>query len=189
MNQDVSAWFRISNLTDGQNELPAESFVVTDNTLSFQGLTAGTSDQYYNIEDVKADYELTAADYVMDELNLYKSVNGDNSHVLATVEAEVNEKWTSVEGGNDIDLTALADGSCTTVKLPEGATGYKVSYENVGPGFKAGDIEVKITFKQRPSDETMPEIRKIINKATLNWEDTKVDHEGKPGSHGVFGVR
>lgn len=184
MYQDVSAYFRVSDMTDGTNELPAERFVVTDDTLIFYGLEKGTLDNYYDITSKVDGYVLSSSDYTMEELKLYKSVNGDGTHVLAKVEAKVeatpgdgaSAQWKTVQ--ENIDLTDLADDGFVTVDLPENATGYRVSYTQVEAGFKAGAIEVLVTFKQRPSDEKLPEIRKIQNTASLTWEDTMLDNSG-----------
>lgn len=184
MYQDVSAYFRVSDMTDGRNELPAERFVVTDDTLTFYGLEKGTLDNYYDITSKVDGYVLSSSDYTMEELKLYKSVNGDGTHVLAKVEAKVeatpgdgaSAQWQTVQ--ENIDLTDLADDGFVTVDLPENATGYRVSYTQVEAGFKAGAIEVLVTFKQRPSDEKLPEIRKIQNTASLTWEDTMLDNSG-----------
>lgn len=183
MNQDVSVYFRVSDMTDGTNELPAEKFVVTDDTLTFYGLTAGSLGDYYDITDKVDGYVLSSSDYVMESLNLYKSVNGDGSHVLATVEAKIettsgNAQWQTVQ--KDIDLTDLADNAYVQVDLPDKSVGYRVSYTNAGVGFDAGAIEVLVTFNQRPSDATLPEIRKIKNTASLNWEDTMLDESRQP---------
>ncbi|HIS47009.1 MAG TPA: hypothetical protein IAB46_05525 [Candidatus Scybalocola faecigallinarum] len=183
MNQDVSVYFRVSGMTDRTNELPAEKFVVTDDTLTFYGLTAGSLGDYYDITDKVDGYVLSSSDYVMESLNLYKSVNRDGSHVLATVEAKIettsgNAQWQTVQ--KDIDLTDLADNAYVQVDLPDKSVGYRVSYTNAGVGFDAGAIEVLVTFKQRPSDATLPEIRKIKNTASLNWEDTMLDESGQP---------
>lgn len=174
MNEAVSVWFLLSGLTDGQNDLPLTSFVVTDETMDFQGLTEGSTDAYYSYESGDA---LTAEDYTFDQIRLYKSVNESSTAVLATVEAKVNGQWQTVQ--TDIDLTNLADNGYQTVDLPEGATGFRVSYANVEAGFLAGNIEVQATFAQRPSDASAPEIRRIVNTATLSWEDTAVNHQGE----------
>ncbi len=175
MNEAVSVWFLLSGLTDGNNDLPLTSFVVTDETMDFQGLTEGSTDSYYSYESGDT---LTAEDYTFDQIRLYKSVNKSSTAVLATVEAKVNGQWQTVQA--DIDLTNLADNGYQTVELPEGATGFRVSYANAEAGFLAGNIEVRATFAQRPSDATAPEIRRITNTATLSWEDTAVDDQGNP---------
>ena len=176
MNQEVDAWFLLSGLTDGHNELPADSFVVTDEIMAFQALTEGSTDNYYTYETGEA---LTAEDYVMNQLRLYKSFNQDSSAVRASVEAKVGGAWALVQ--TDVNLTdGLADGGYVTVDLPENATGFRVSYSNAGVGFLAGNIEVNVTFKQRKSDAEAPEIRRIINTATLRWEDTMLDNKRQP---------
>lgn len=179
MYGQVDVWFLLSGLTDGANELPAERFVVTDDTLCFQGLTQGSADSYYTYMEGE---ELTAADYAMRQIRLYKSVNESGAPVLATLEAKVDGQWQTVQ--ENLDLTAeVSDGSYVTAELPEDATGVRVSYTHVEAGFKAGNIEVKVTLKQRPSNAGMPEIRQVINQAALEWEDTALDNTGNPAHH------
>ena len=176
MYTDVTADFLISGLTDGKNELPAEKFVVTDDSIAYQALAQGSTDTYTTVETPQS-----SQDYVMNSITLGKSVNKDGSVVLADVAVRINSvenDWETVETG--IDLTKLADGETVSVDLPDNAVGFRVSYFNAGAGFSAGNITVNVTFKQRPSDASKHEIRKIINTVQLDWEDTRVDNEGKP---------
>lgn len=179
MYTDVTADFQISGLTDGKNELPAEKFVVTDDSIAYQALAQGSTNTYTTVETPQS-----SQDYVMNSITLGKSVNGDDTPVQADVEALIDSgegvaDWEIVQ--SKIDLTTdLADGATVSVDLPDNAVGFRVSYFNVGAGFSAGDITVNVTFKQRPSDASKHEIRKIINTVQLDWEDTRVDNEGKP---------
>ena len=178
MYEDVTADFRISGLTDGNNELPAEKFVVTDESLAFQSLAKGADAGVdNNYSDYKSGEALTAQDYVMNFVRLYKSVNKDGSKVTATVKAKTGGSWQDVKTE---ELSELEDTEYVTIMLPENSTGFQIVYNHVGTGFSAGDIEVNVTFKQRPSDETMPDIRRIVNTAVLEWEDTAKDRDGQP---------
>lgn len=173
MNEDVSAWFLISGLTDGKNELPAASFEVTDETMNFQYLAAGSTEDY-------VDYITgTADDYVMNQLKLHRSVNSDGEEVLATVYAKVETgdgvSWETVEEGINL---SQAGNDGYTIALPENTVGFKVSY-SASVGFEAGNIEVNVTFKQRASDPEAHEIRRIENTASVSWEDTRLNEKGE----------
>ena len=174
MFKDVTAEFLISNLTLDQikNDLPYANFVVTDETLTFM-------DKDGRVISALADP--TPENYVMNKVTVGQATNDDPEELVsAEVFAKVGEKkdgsWQYTwEPVTTVDLSEGAQ----TVALPANAVGFKVVYSNANVGFTAGDISVEVTFKQRPSDPTVPQVRKIENLAVLNWEDTSLNERGE----------
>lgn len=169
MFQNVTAEFRITNLFDRtkRNEIPFTSFTVIDETMKFMDKNGVEIEELENPD---------ADDYVMNYIKVGKAINKDTSKVVsAEVFAKVGTEWQSVVVIGDI--TNISEP--VKVDLPENTIGFKVEYYNTDVGFSPEDIDLGVTFKQRPSDATVAQVREIENMVVLNWEDTSLNEEGE----------
>ena len=170
MFKDVTAEFKITNLTSAnrRNEIPFEEFVVTDQTLMFMDK---------NGTEITALANPTSDDYVMNKITIGQATNED---ATKPVSAEVFVKVgnTSADTEWQTVKTVNVSSGAQEVVLPANAVAFKVEYNGTDVGFIAGDIVFEVTFKQRPSDPNVPQVRKVENTAVLNWEDTSRDENG-----------
>lgn len=169
MYQDVTAEFKITNLTNPQikNEIPFSKFIVTDESMKFMDKEGAA---------IAALANPTSSDYVMNKVTIGRAYNDDpEKTVTAKIFAKVGNKDAQWQLVDEVVLSTESQ----VVMLPADAIAFKVEYSNADVGFTVNDIYVEVTFKQRPSDPTVPQVRKVENRAVLNWEDTTLNENGE----------
>ncbi|QNM06231.1 SpaA isopeptide-forming pilin-related protein [Qiania dongpingensis] len=172
--------FRVTGLSKGTNDLPADSFTVTDENIKLYTIDrTGGGIQY--VEKSADD-----RDYTIDQVVIHAASNQDASE---KVTAELQYK-TSLGSGqwltkiSGLDLT----GSQTVDLSGDHAAAIRIVYGNVQAGFKAeAGFEMQVTFVKREGDmigADIPEVRRITNTAAINWAYQYKDAEGneKPQS-------
>jgi len=182
----VTVDFKISGLADGTNNIPAERFVVTDQHIVLQGLKANHAGNVAGDYQDVADYPNGSTDdrdYQVNSVTIYPAYNGESSQIVgAALEyAKGDGAWGNVSDDALLDLSPATIGAGgLTIGLPDDAKGFRLSYENVQAHFVAGDIVMNVTFHARGTWSTvdLPDIRRIVNTAELEWTYTPQNERG-----------
>ncbi len=167
--------FKVSGLADGSNELPADSFTVTDEDIKLYTLDHSAADSGTYVEKAADD-----RDYTINEVTVYPAHNGDPEEaVTAEVQYKTSlssDQWITKASGLELDAARV-------VSLEgDGAAAVRIVYGNVLAGFTAEEgFEMEVTFAKREGDmigSGIPEIRRITNTATVDWSYTYKDETG-----------
>ena len=167
--------FKVSGLADGTNDLPADSFMVTDDNITLynrNSSTDGTSTPYV----AKAAEE---GDYTIDQVVVAPASNGDAGQ-LVTAEVRYrtfgSEDWQTAASGLTLDQARTVD------LTGKNAVGIRIVYGNVGKGFTAEEgFTMQVTFAKREGSligSDIPEVRRITNQAVLDWSYTYLASDG-----------
>lgn len=172
---EYKATFALTGYADGTNKIGAEKFTVTDNAITTQYLD-GTV--YKNLEPEDYDYDITS-------VNILAAQNADRAQKV-TVNVYYQKDLAAKESGtwvkyNSVPLDITAEKRIDLSGIPTNVAGIKVEYLNVGAGFKTSGITFDAVFSNRASVSTELdyEVRRITNKANLEWKDLCRDEYGK----------
>ncbi len=153
--------FRVSGLADGTNDLPADSFTVTDDNIVLYS--------YDTVTQIYREKTVEAGDYVINQVTVDPASNADTAQqVTAQVLYRTfgSDSWQPAASGLVLDQerTVSLDGL--------NAVGVQIVYSNVRAGFKADGFTMGVTFAERTGDPDAPEVRRITNDATVDWAYT-----------------
>lgn len=172
--EPFSTSFTLRGYAEGDNELDAQSLIVTDNDIAMQWLEGAN---YH-------DETLSEGDYRITDATIYRAYNEDGSQVDAVLEYQNfanlgSENWIPVGSGNLTNIQNLGNNGLT-VSLPDGlgAMAIRVRYFGVEKHFKAEGIDFNATFAKRPADENKHEIRRITNQASVSYSYRQYGPDG-----------
>lgn len=187
MLRDFQATYALKGYANGQNPLPVERFIVTDNTLALKYYEGGDASKQVVIPQADGDYTFT-------HLRIYRATDDTGGPIGATVQYQTfeqlgTEEWTSLPESYRVEnLQDLAAGAYATINL-EGVSdaaimGVRVLYGgeggSLGKHFAADGMELDVTFAQRTAGVDTHEVRRVENQANLDFSYTLYDHTHTP---------
>nr|WP_122011775.1 SpaA isopeptide-forming pilin-related protein [Maliibacterium massiliense] len=183
--QPFTTTFSLRDYAHGENNVPMDSFTVTDNAVAMQ--------YYESVDSVTpVNKTIAAGDYAFNTVRIYRAGNAAGGAVRARVEYQTfsqlgTDDWTPLSASyTKDDLQNLQSGHFEEVSLdgalPQGvkAMGVRVVYEGVGKAFSAEGIDLDVTFAQRAGGASEHEIRRVTNVAKLSYNYSELDPFGTP---------
>jgi len=162
---------------DQQNEIGASTFTITDNSFTFQKMQSGSYVDITNSSQMP--------DYTINSLTINDSYNrledGSGQLVRDTGNAVAAKVYVQKVKGGAFELVntiLLDDSTAKLVSFSYPVYGIKVEYQNVAANFVSKGILMNVTFSRQESSAENPEIRRIVNRAALEWQDKIKDEEG-----------
>lgn len=182
--------FKVGGYAEGTNDLPASSFIVTDDDIQFQYMKNYSDSNTETSDSAFENMPMDEADaYNINSITLHPagSANpGTNASVKADVYYKTAAKnWTLLQG--DVELSGSKSVILTLTPVGESVTGIQIQYKNVPDKFQTDGFEMNVTVNQRDNgslngdanpDQLKHEVRRVTNKADISIVDTKKDAEG-----------
>ena len=173
---DYTVEFELTGYGTGKNEKPVKNLTVTDNNIVLQYIeNQNSGSQTYT------DLTPTEKDYTINSVTVRQSQNND-THEPVGAQIYVQKTLSQKENGTWVLEKTLDNisGGDIQVSFNETVLGVKVVYTNTLAGFTSDGLVLNVTFKNRGewSTQNDHEVRRIINKADISWDDTYRDASG-----------
>jgi uncharacterized surface anchored protein len=177
---DYTAEFLVNQYGNGKNDIGASKFTVTDNNIVLEKKSSG-QDKYEAIANTENDYKINS-------VTLNAATNGKATdkvtavmYIQKTLQDKKNNTWYQYKTISDLtSQQTIAFSPGQNLAVGEKVIGVKVEYGNVGPAFKSDGMVLNVTFLNRSEWSTVndSEVRRIVNKAGLEWTSKKTDESG-----------
>ena len=178
---DYQVQFKVDGYADGQNEVGASSFSITDNNIQMYYQTSDGNTGSVDQTDENGGNTGTSRDYTITGLHVLPAKNGDTAQKVGAVVYTQNtlaekaaETWHEYQRIEDVT-------SGTDITFGNSVVGVKVEYINVGAKFTCDGLLLDVNFLDRSSwsGETDHEVRRITNTAHLDWTESRLDENGQ----------
>lgn len=181
LESDYTAEFLVNGYADGRNDIGASKFTVTDHDIVMEK-KSGEQGKYEAITATEKDYRINS-------VTLLPTKNGQDTekvtavvYIQKTLQDKANNTWYQYKKVLDVSTEQSVIFSSSQV-LAEGekVVGVKVEYGNVGPGFTSEGLVLNVTFLNRSEWSAIEdsEVRRIVNRADLEWTSKKADESGQ----------
>lgn len=177
LEEDYHVQFKLDGYADGQNDVGAETFAITDNDLTLHYIDTSGSEKDVPLSEengVCRDYTMTGVTILPAKNNKDASKKvGAVVYIQTSLADKASDNWTEHTKIDDVT-------SAATVSFAGSVVGVKVEYVNVDAAFTCDGLLVDVTFLNRGgwSTENDHEVRKITNTAHLDWEEKRLDEQG-----------
>ena len=192
--------FKVGGYAEGTNDLPASSFIVTDDDIQFQYMKNYSDSNMVTDDASFENMPMEESDgYNINSITLHPAGSA-NPETVASVKADVYYKtaannWTLLQG--DVDLSGSNPVTLTLSQAAECVTGIQIQYKNVPDKFQTEGFEMNVIVNQRDNesldgdvnpDQLKHEVRRVTNKANIRIVDTKKDALGNmiEGDHNIY---
>ena len=166
-----NASYLLTDLFAGGNNVELTNFVVTDRNVIYNLLQ--NTNTYVNTPKIEG--------YTFTKITVMGSDDKSSNDIYARVYYDNGIDYLPVGPAQSVDKRIATFDISAVLQANEQAVGFAVYYgyqvngefvARVGVDFNPGDIKADITFNKRTSGAAIPEVRRIDNKAAVNFNYT-----------------
>ena len=173
LESDSKIAFKIFGFADGQNKIDAENVIVTDDNIKMQ----------YLKDSLYVDEAMTKDAYAISSITIHRAyIGGSDAPVHAEIQYQTygqsSTVWTSLKTIHDVQNLSAAGETVDVSALSDKIVHFRVIYSGTKANFYSDGIDFKALFKQRASDASAHEIRRITNAADVQYQFNVKDETG-----------